>query len=179
MKRAGPSRRDCLAAALAWAGGVAWAAPAGTRQSALSHAERHFWQQQFERLDGTALATRSLQGKLLLLNFWATWCPPCVQELPLLNTFYRQNRAKGWQVLGLAVDRAVPVTRFLARSPLDFPQALVGFAGLELSQMLGNQTRALPFSVVFGPSGEVLRRRMGRLTEVDLRAWAPLSSSES
>lgn len=172
------SRRGWLAAAAGFAlagvgAGLAWRT--SQRQSqALSEAEASFWQQQFVQLDGAMLATASLKGKPLVLNFWATWCPPCVEELPLLNAFFSENGAKGWQVLGLAVDQVAPVTRFLAQSPLTFPVALAGFPGIDVSKSLGNLSGGLPFTVVFGSAGTVLHRKMGKLTSVDLRAWMQL-----
>ena len=105
------------------------------------------------------------------MNFWATWCPPCVEELPLINQFYRQQAAAGWQVLGLAVDQVGPVARFLERLPLDFPVALAGFAGTDLSRSLGNASGALPFSVLFGPDGGVLHRKLGKVSADELRQW--------
>lgn len=172
------SRRGWLAAAggLALAGvgaGVAWRTT-GRQSPVLSEAEHFFWQQQFAQLDGSVLATSTFKGKPLLLNFWATWCPPCVEELPLIDNFFHQNKLKGWQVLGLAVDQAAPVTRFLTQWPLSFPVALAGFPGIELSRSLGNLAGALPFTVVFGSKGDILHRKIGKLTSEDLRLWARL-----
>src|SRR5512133_3780136 len=165
MSASHPSRRGWFAAAagLALAGvgaGLAWRT--SRRQSqALSAAEHLFWQQQFTQLDVAMLATAAFKGKPLVLNFWATWCPPCVEELPLIDDFFRQNKFKGWQVLGLAVDQAIPVTRFLTQSPLSFSVALAGFAVIEMSRSLGNLSGALPFTVVFASTGEVVHRKMG------------------
>lgn len=169
------SRRGWLAAAagLALAGvgaGLAWRTSRRQSQT-LSEAESVFWQQQFKQLDGAMLPVSSFKGNPLLLNFWATWCPPCVEELPLIDNFFVQNKAKGWQVLGLAVDQATPVMRFLHQSPLSFSVALAGFQGIEVSRSLGNLSGALPFTVVFGSHGEVLHRKMGKLTSNDLRLW--------
>jgi hypothetical protein len=77
-------------------------------------------------------------------------------------------------VFGLAVDQAAPVTRFLLQSPLAFPVALAGFPGIEVSKSLGNLSGGLPFTVVFGPTGTVLHRKMGKLTPDDLRTWTQL-----
>ncbi len=169
------SRRGWLAAAagLTMAGvgaGLAWRS--SNRQSqAISQAEDFFWQQQFSQLDGAMLAANTFKGRPLLLNFWATWCPPCVEELPLINDFFLQNKVKGWQVLGLAVDQAGPVRRFLTGLPLSFPVALAGFPGLEMSRSLGNLSGALPFTVVFDSTGHVLQRKIGKLTSEDLSLW--------
>lgn len=175
MRASYPSRRAWLAAAaglvLAGVGaGLAWRT--SMRQSqALSDAEHLFWQQKFAQLDGSTLATSTFKGKPLLLNFWATWCPPCIEELPLIDTFFHQNKVNGWQVLALAVDQAAPVKRFLSQSPLSFSVALAGFPGIEVSRSLGNSSGALPFTVVFGSNGEVLHRKIGKLTSDDLRRW--------
>jgi thiol-disulfide isomerase/thioredoxin len=140
----------------------------------LTEAETRFWQQQFPTLPDGTLTTAAFKGKPLVLNFWATWCPPCVDELPLLNAFFVENKAKGWQVLGLAVDQVGPVTRFLTQNPLNFSIAMAGFAGTEVSQSLGNVSGGLPFTVVFGAAGNVLHRKMGRLNADDLRVWSAI-----
>ena len=137
-------------------------------------AEQALWGMEFDKPEGGALTMASLAGKPLLLNFWATWCPPCVEELPMLNTFYREHAAKGWQVLGLAIDQPSAVRKFLARIPLDFPVGLAGFGGTDLGRSLGNLTGGLPFTVVLGGEGRVLHRKMGQVTPQDLQQWSAL-----
>ena len=117
---------------------------------------------------------QGLRGRPLLINFWATWCPPCVDELPLLDAFYRENESKGWQVVGIAVDKLTPVQSFLGRQPLAFPVVLAGMEGLNLSKNLGNQAGGLPFSVLFGADGSILHRKIGKLSEQDLKLWREL-----
>jgi thiol-disulfide isomerase/thioredoxin len=134
-----------------------------------------FWSLAFDTPDGARLNMRDFAGKRLLVNFWATWCPPCVEELPLLDAFYRQREAEGWQVLGLAVDQPSAVRAWLAKSPLAFPIGMAGLSGTELSKRMGNLSGGLPFSLVFGRSGEVLHRKTGQLTEADLSQWAGLA----
>lgn len=133
-----------------------------------------FWQQSFDTPEGARLAISDFSGKPLLVNFWATWCPPCIEELPLIDSFYVENRAKNWQVLGLAVDQASAVRAWLQRHPLHFPIAMAGFSGTELSKSLGNLTGALPFTVVFDATGQVLHRKIGKVSAEDLALWAQL-----
>ena len=133
-----------------------------------------FWLLSFDTPEGKPLPMSSFRGKPLLVNFWATWCPPCVEELPLLDSFYQANKGKNWQVLGLAVDQPSAVRSWLQSKPLNFPVGMAGFAGTELSKSLGNLIGGLPFSVVFGASGQLLHRKTGKLLEDDLVLWAQL-----
>ncbi len=146
------------------------------RTNELSQIEQALWSQSFVRTDGTSLSMSTFLAKPLLLNFWATWCPPCIAELPLLDDFFEKNKANGWQVLGLAVDQPDSVRTFLQRSPVSFPTALAGFPGIELSRSLGNISGGLPFTVVLDGSGRAIHRKIGRVTERDLRAWLDLTS---
>ena len=110
----------------------------------------------------------------LLVNFWATWCPPCIEELPLLDYFYQENKEKSWQVLGLAVDQPSAVRTWLQTRPLNFPVGMAGLNGAELSKSLGNRAGGLPFSVVFGAGGELLHRKIGKVLPEELALWAKL-----
>ena len=133
-----------------------------------------FWSQSWESPDGQPLAAADLRGQPLLVNFWATWCPPCVEELPLLDQFYQSRRAQGWQLLGLAIDQPSAVRAFLARRPLSFPIGLAGLGGTELSRELGNSNGGLPFSVLFDPAGRLVEHKLGRLHAEDLERWQQL-----
>lgn len=132
------------------------------------------WAQTFATPGGGELVMQSLRGKPLLVNFWATWCPPCVEELPLLDRFYRENSANGWQVVGLAIDQPSAVRAFLQKLPLSFPVGLAGLGGTELGKALGNLAGGLPFTVVLGSKGSVLQRKIGKVSEADLALWRSL-----
>jgi thiol-disulfide isomerase/thioredoxin len=147
-------------------------AEAGSQQS--DGAIEAFWKSSFDTPDGTPLAMSSLKGKPLLVNFWATWCPPCIEELPLLDSFYQANKAKSWQLLGLAVDQPSAVRKWLQSRPLSFPVGMAGFGGTELSKSFGNLSGGLPFSVVLGASGQLLHRKTGKVSPEDLALWAQL-----
>jgi thiol-disulfide isomerase/thioredoxin len=130
------------------------------------------WDLHFEQPGGGTLAMSSLRGRPLLVNFWATWCPPCVKEMPLLDRFHREKQAAGWQVVGIAVDGPTPVREYLAKLPMSFPIGLAGMEGAELSRTLGNANGALPFTVVLDASGHVIARKLGSISERDLADYA-------
>lgn len=131
-----------------------------------------WWSTSWERPDGGNVAAADFRGQPLLVNFWATWCPPCVKELPLLESFYPDWRARGGQLLALAIDQPSAVRQFLQRQPLSFPVGLAGLGGTDLVRALGNATGALPFTVVFDRAGRIAQRKLGEVNEQDLRAWA-------
>lgn len=139
---------------------------------AVSAPAQAFWAQRFTGLDGQPLAVDRWRGQRLLVNFWATWCPPCVKELPEINQFYNEAKGQGWQVLGLAIDQPDPVQAFLKKTPLDFTVALAGPQGLGLVRDLGNPAGGLPFSLAFDTSGEIHWRRLGVTQLQDLRELA-------
>ena len=150
--------------------GLAWYT---SRTTGKSHGvEADFWQHQFATPDGQILHMNSFRDKPLLLNFWATWCTPCIEELPLLSSFYTKKMVNGWQVLGLAIDELDPVKRFLARTIVAFPVAMAGSSGVDLSRSLGNSLGGLPFTVVLDASGQIVRRKMGRVTPDELHVWS-------
>lgn len=176
----GAARPGTRRALLAGVAGAALVAGAGVAWWRLRPAQlgrdagEALWPLSFATPQGGTLDMASLRGRPLLLNFWATWCPPCVEEMPLLDAFYRQHASNGWQVLGLAVDQPSAVRTFLGRLPVSFPIALAGLEGTGLSKAMGNLAGGLPFTVVFGADGAVRQRRMGRVSEADLKQWATL-----
>lgn len=174
---AGTARRRWLYGAVAGAAtltGLGFAAWQRHQDSSRQVLRPALWQLSFDTPSGSTLRMQDFAGKPLLLNFWATWCPPCVEELPLLDRFFSENIHNGWQLLGLAVDQPAAVSSFLRRAPVRFPIAIAGMAGIELSKTLGNLGGGLPFTVVLGGAGDVLHRKMGRVLDQDLQVWRQL-----
>jgi thiol-disulfide isomerase/thioredoxin len=153
--------------------GLAWW-QSQRKETARSEPVQGFWAMQWEQPGGGSVRAQSWQGKPVLINFWATWCPPCIEELPLINDFYLKNKANGWQVVGLAVDKLASVQSFLQRLPLDFPVGMASMSGTELGRNLGNLTGGLPFTVVLDATGTIAQRKLGRVSADDLRSWAAL-----
>ena len=140
-------------------------------REAQSPALAAFWASRFEGPNGEVVAMEQFRGRPLLVNFWATWCPPCVEELPLIDAFWREHQAHGFQVVALAIDQPSAVRRFLAKQPLGFPVGLAGLGGTELAKTLGNAAGGLPFSVFFNADGGIWRQKLGQLSKDDLAQW--------
>ena len=165
-------------AVLVGAGALAAAAGVGVglyrySASALSpDAIQVLWSAEFDTPSGERLAMSGFQGKPLVLNFWATWCPPCVEEMPLIEAFYQQNQSKGWQVVGLAVDQPSRVRHFLSQASISYPIGLAGMNGTELGQKLGNSQGSLPFTLVLNAQGDVIQQKLGKLSAEEIKNWA-------
>ena len=168
------SRRSAIGAAVGVAaaagGALAWWRSTSPGQS--ESATQALWALQFDRPEGGKLVMADFRGSPLVINFWATWCVPCIRELPALQRFAREYAGQGWKVIALAVDQAVPVVEFVARFKLDLPVALAGIDGLEWQRAMGNTSGGLPFSVMLDANGRVRQRRLGESHYEELLQWA-------
>ena len=171
-----PRRQWLQVAAVAGVAGAAAAAGVGwqvwQQQQAAQAPSGPPWSERFPTPEGGELVMASMRGKPLVLNFWATWCPPCIKELPDLDRFHRERSPKGWQVVGLAVDNLRAVKEFLQRQPLGFAVGMAGLEGTALSRQLGNEQGALPFTAVFDARGTLVQRKLGQTTYDELKGWA-------
>ena len=156
-------------AVIAGAGTAWWRAERDSEAAAPAAID--LWTLTFERVDGTPLAMAALRGRPLLLNFWATWCAPCITEMPLLDRFASERAASGWRVLALALDQPDPVRRFIAERKIGLPVALAGSDGFALSRSLGNGQGALPFTAAFDSSGARTHQHLGAVSADLLDRW--------
>jgi thiol-disulfide isomerase/thioredoxin len=162
-----------VAALAAMAGaGVAWKRQAWQDSGGIaSDVMSAFWAAEFDTPTGESLPIISFQGRPLVINFWATWCTPCIEEMPLIDSFFRENKDKGWQVLGLAIDQPSRVRQFLSQFPVSYKIGLAGLTGTELGKTLGNEVGGLPFTVVLDAQGRLIQRKVGKLTPDDIKKW--------
>ena len=109
------------------------------------------------------------QGKLLVVNFWATWCAPCREEMPEFVRAQKEFGGKGLQFVGIAVDEADKVRQFADDIQLNYPALIGGYGAMELSRSLGNRMMALPFTIVIGRDGAIAHTQLGPLKDAQLR----------
>jgi peroxiredoxin len=122
-------------------------------------------------LDGKAHRLSDYRGRRVLLNFWATWCGPCLQEMPALVQAQQNVGENGAIVVGIAMDDAERVRAFLASHPLNYPVLLGRLDHPSTSLQLGNVGETLPYSLLLDGNGRVLATRRGVLDEDQLQQW--------
>lgn len=123
-------------------------------------------------LDGRPRALSEWQGQPVLVNFWASWCGPCIEEMPLLDEFAREQGEHGVQVLGIALDDLDAVNAFLEQLPVGYPILIDQAGPADSSVQLGNSRGVLPYSVLLDADGRVLREKLGVFTRRELDGWA-------
>jgi peroxiredoxin len=120
--------------------------------------------------EGNEQALAQWKGKVLVVNFWATWCAPCREEMPLFVRVQRERGAQGVQFVGIAVDSVDKVRPFARELGLNYPTLIGGFGAMELSKTYGNGIMALPFTVIIDRKGHVAHTQLGPLKEAQLDA---------
>ncbi|MCG1038312.1 MULTISPECIES: TlpA disulfide reductase family protein [Burkholderiaceae] len=103
------------------------------------------------------------RGKVTVVNFWASWCAPCVKEIPALSRLQRRYADKGVRFVGIGVDSARNVSQFLSKVTIGYPVYVAGFGGANLARQFGNQAGGLPFTVVIDKSGHVRYLKLGEI----------------
>jgi thiol-disulfide isomerase/thioredoxin len=111
------------------------------------------------------------RGKPLLLNFWATWCAPCREEIPELVEAQEAFADHGLQVLGIAVDKPAAVRRFMTELSFNYPSLVAEAEGMDLMARYGNQG-ALPFTLAFDRNGSLVGKKLGRISRSEIRTFA-------
>ncbi|HSN46374.1 MAG TPA: redoxin family protein [Casimicrobiaceae bacterium] len=120
-------------------------------------------------VEGREQALGQWQGKVLVVNFWATWCAPCREEMPEFVRAQAELGGKGLQFVGIAVDQADKVRQFAQDIGINYPLLIGGYGAMELSKSLGNKLMALPFTVIVNRAGVVAHTQLGPLRDAQLR----------
>ena len=166
-------------AAMAVSGWAAWrassrSAPAANRAVGPSAESvraqpnsRALYDAQLPGLDGQEFLLSSLKGRPVVVNFWATWCAPCVQEMPYLDSMSKE--LPDIVFVGIGIDTAQNIAQFVAKIPVSYRLLVAGHAGIALVRELGNSAGGLPFTLLFDANGSMFDSILGQIEPVDLR----------
>jgi len=124
-------------------------------------------------IDGRMFEINDVSGKrYTILNFWATWCAPCVEEMPMLSKFYNKTKMDGISVIGLAIDNENNVKEFLQKIRVDHHLLVAGVEGTNIMEKIGlNPSNSLPFTIMFDKNYNLLEIKLGKLTLNELLYW--------
>lgn len=128
-----------------------------------------FYANGFPNVNGGQVELTQYLGKPLVLNFWATWCAPCVKEMPDLDALHKKY--PGIHFVGLAVDTLVNVEKFSQKVRVSYPVLIAGHSGIQLMRTLGNKQGGLPFTVVFNDKGQIATKILGQIKPEELDAY--------
>ncbi len=157
-----------LTAIIAFGGGL-WFQTLSPRQSAIEDGRRLLSATQGIDLAGQQHRLSEWHGKILIVNFWATWCPPCLAEIPQFILLQRQY-AESIQFIGIAVDESNAVMQFNRTARLNYPLLIAGDYGMASSKSWGNLSGVIPFTVVIDLEGKIIHRQFGSFSREQLLA---------
>jgi peroxiredoxin len=149
--------------------GAASGGPAGAVASGVDSFERVDFT--LPDLNGTPRPLSEWDGDLVLLNFWATWCPPCKKEMPLFQDRFRSHAADGFTIVAVAVDELDETRAFVDSLGIEFPVLIGQEDAIAAAREYGNRIGALPYSVIIDRDGMVRETHRGEVTEADLDLW--------
>jgi thiol-disulfide isomerase/thioredoxin len=121
-------------------------------------------------IDGREHWLSEWQGKTIVLNFWATWCGPCKEEMPLLLEAHRRYQEQGVRVIGIAIDTRDAVAAYAREQRITYPLLIGDEAGLPIMSRFGNSLGALPYTVILRPDGTIAAKKLGAYRGDELRS---------
>lgn len=119
--------------------------------------------------DGKTTSLASYRDQVLVVNFWATWCAPCVQEMPELSALQTELGTKKVSFIGIGIDSPASMAEFAQKHKITYPLFVGGMSGTQLATTLGNNTGGLPYTVLLNKSGQIVKTYRGRLDMTQLR----------
>ncbi len=155
---------------IAFLGGLAWRSyMESIRPSIENVSELRPFETSWETINGPPISVDDLLGKRTLVNFWGSWCPPCVEEMPLLNEFHTKYANRNFQVIGFAVDSEEAAKQFLEENSIQFSSLIADESTLvEILDLHGNTERVLPLSVLYSENGDLETTHLGVLSSEQL-----------
>jgi len=123
---------------------------------------------EFTDLEGRTRQLAEWKGRVVVCNFWATWCPPCREEIPMLVALNSRMEPKGVQVVGIAVDFAAKVASFARDYKITYPILIAGPDGIDLMREAGNQVGGLPYTAFLDHKGKIVGTKLGALKESEV-----------
>lgn len=122
----------------------------------------------FPDLEGRPRKLLEWRGQVLVCNFWATWCAPCREEIPILNSAYNRFAAKGVEIVGIGIDNVAKMREFSKELGIGYPILVAGAEALNLMRNLGNTSGGLPFTVFLDRQGRLVHRKLGAIKASEL-----------
>lgn len=163
-------RRRLLAVVGLIAAGAGIALRASRDDSPADPAATALAQQRWVDTGGKPFDVAQLRGRIAVLNFWATWCPPCLAEMPLLSQLADELRPQRVEFIGVGIDRAEAIDQFSRRVPVGYRLLVAGMGAVQILGLLGNESGSLPFTLILAKDGSIKHTILGPVDGADLRA---------
>ncbi|MDH5571134.1 MAG: TlpA family protein disulfide reductase [Gammaproteobacteria bacterium] len=121
-------------------------------------------------LEGQTHNVSEWDGKVIMVNFWATWCPPCRSEMPAFNKLYSNYKEQGFVIIGIAIDSSDSVQNFVDLMDIQYPILTSEDNGIRLAKAYGNELGALPFTAIIDQNGHIIQTHRGELSYEEAEA---------
>lgn len=122
----------------------------------------------FPDLNGQPQSLGQWSNKLLVINFWATWCAPCLEEMPIFVRMQEQYGAKGLQIVGIAADSSLNAAKFAQKLKINYPILPDEARAIEFSKRTGNRLGLLPYTIILNAKGDVILTKLGVIQETEI-----------
>lgn len=121
-------------------------------------------------LDGVPRDLTAFRGRILVVNYWATWCAPCREEIPMFVRIQQEYAAKNVQFIGIAIDQVDKVRQFAKEFRINYPLLIGAMDSMELSREAGNKAGVLPYTLIINPAGQMTASLVGGISEARMRS---------